>query len=130
MYFYQNGAYRDVNPLGVLGEPPVPSHPEEEHRLRSNQLTFARLKLKAAQDQFNELDERLSFANPSDPDAAIAELKKLKAVVTERQKLVAAAEEALSQTAWGKQRAAMAQQEKEQKQRMAAFQHRRKSVKI
>src|ERR1051325_9437780 len=76
MYFYADGAMRDVMPIGVLMEPPVPSDPEKEYQLRHNQLRYHQLRHAAAVDAFNELDEQLSTTTPSNPTAAIAELKR------------------------------------------------------
>src|SRR5688572_23839304 len=79
--YYADGATREVNPLGALVEPPSPSTPEGEWILESNKLLFAKLKLQAAVNEFEQENERLCHWVPSNPDAALANLKRLQTII-------------------------------------------------
>jgi hypothetical protein len=128
--YYANGAVRDANPMGALIEPPNPDTPQKEWAVRSNQLQFYKLKLQKAVDEFDDLNTRLAYSVPSDPDGELAKLEKLAAVVEERKKLVATAEAALQDTRWGRQRAEARQHQQEQEERIAKFNQRRRAIRI
>src|SRR5689334_9072338 len=90
-WIYPNGAYRDLNPLGVLAEP-MAGTKEAEHRNAENVLTFYRLKLKLAVQNFDEFNFRLSTTLPTNPGKALAELERLQDIVEGCKKEMAAAE--------------------------------------
>jgi hypothetical protein len=129
-WYYPDGALRDADPIGVLMEPPDASNPEGEYRLAAHKLKFARLKMKVAVDAFDHQNTILAHTLPSDPDAALAELKQLGKVVEAKKALVAEAEAALSETKWEKQRAANRRAEEEQKQRLSTFQQARREIRV
>ena len=94
-YWYEDGAYRDEDPLGVLAEPPDPGTDQGEFSLLQRKLRFYQAKLKTAVRQFESLRESLLYSVPADEEAALKKLEELRQIVEVRQEEVRRAESAL-----------------------------------
>jgi|GEM_PF-6723121 hypothetical protein len=129
-WFYADGAMRDMNPIGILMEPPDSGTDEGEYKMALHKLKFAQLKLQTAVSEFDQLNTRLAHTIPMDPDADLAELKRLAKVVESRKKLVTEAEEGVANTRWGRRRAELRRADEEQRQRMADFNEKRRSIRV
>ena len=130
MWYYPNGARRDCHPLGVLAEPPDDSTRDGAFRKAENIVTYHRLKLKSAAGAFNELNFRLSTALPPNPKKAIAELKRLQAVVDECKRELADAEAKRDSTEVAKHRKQIKEARDAERDAFAKFQHERRSIRI
>jgi hypothetical protein len=130
--FYADGSYREKEEFGIMWDSASVDrrNAELEWRVQSNIVQFYRLKLESAVTEFDDLNTRLNFSSPSDPDAEIAKLKRLQLVVTQRRKELAQAEAALEKTQWGRQRQAHQEAQQERVQRAAEFQSRRRAIRI
>ncbi len=128
--YFADGAMRDADPIGVLMPPPDAGSAEGEYKLANNKLTFAKLKLKAAVDEFDDLNTRLANIMPNEPDVEIARLKQLAKLVEERKTLVTQATAALEKTEWGGNRVSILRRQQEERQRIDEFQRTRQSIRI
>jgi hypothetical protein len=128
--YYADGSMREFSLYGALVDPPNARTVEGEFMLAENRLKFASLKLQAAVNEFDELNERLSVANPANPAAEIEKLKHLQQLVTERQRIKADAETALENTHLGQKRAQRRQRWQEEEQRRLEFQQARRAIRI
>ena len=129
-FYYPDGAYRDVNPLGVLAEPRDPRAKEGAHRNAENVVLFHRLKLKHAVAKFDELNFRLSTALPAQPRKALAELERLQAVVDQCKKEHDAAVEKLDSTEIGRFRKEMKKGAEDERRRFHEFQRKRAAIRV
>lgn len=129
-WYYSDGAFRDVNKMGILADPLPPTSPENIHRNAERVVTFHRLKLKHAVQKFDDLDFRLSSTVPHDPKAALAELKQLEAHVQKCRRELAAAQAKLDATEIGKRRKEMKTWRAEELQKFQEFQQQRRAIKI
>src|SRR4051812_5754553 len=104
--YFRDGSYRERSPMGLLYDVALLDKrlPDIEWAVTQNVVTFYRLKLKQAVDQFDELQTVLAHSVPADPDAELAKLQRLQVVVTQRQAELAKAEGALAETQWGRAR--------------------------
>lgn len=127
---YADGAYRDINPLGILADPPTPDTVEGEYLLAHRKLQFTQLKLKAAVREFDELNTRLAHCIPADEEAELAKLKRLKDHVDACKELVTAAEDAVANTRHGKHQADMRRQQEEEQVKWKEFQSRRREIRV
>jgi hypothetical protein len=131
--FYKDGSYREnAQPYGILFDATTRDmrRPDLEYEVYSNIVKFYRLKLEEAVRQFDDLNTKLAHSIPADPDADLAELKRLQGVVQERKQELAEAEAALQQTSWGRARAARVRSDAEARQRYAEFQRQRELIRI
>jgi hypothetical protein len=128
-WYYPDGAYRDVNPLGVLAEP-WPDTPEGLHRNASNILAFYRLKFEHARRQFNGLHVQLENWIPNQPSEALAELRRLQGLVETSRKELAAAQKKFSSTEIEKRRQQLRRGDVEERIRIQAFHEERRKIQI
>jgi hypothetical protein len=130
--FYADGSIREKGPYGVMWDATSAdrNRPELEWQVQTNIVEFYRLKLADAVAEFDELNTRLAFTVPVDPNAEIAKLQRLQTVVEARRKELAQAEEALGNTQWGRARRDAREAEQERRQRAADFQQRRRAIRI
>jgi hypothetical protein len=129
-WYYPNGAYRDVNTMGLLAEPPSPRTPEGQFQLATNILRFHQGKLNKAVEEYDELNTRLSRHLPADEELALRQLRELKQIVDERKGEVEKAQAALDDTQFMRQRRMRMQAQAEELQRFKDFQKRRQALKV
>lgn len=129
-HYYPDGAKRDVDPLGALVEPPDPATPQGEWDRAQNKLMFWKCKLNAAVNQFDDLNTRLAHTIPADPDAELAVLKKLQALIGDLKEQVTQAETALANTRRGKTREEMRRRRDEEMRRFNEFQEARRTIRV
>jgi hypothetical protein len=129
-WYYSNGAFRDIEPLGLLADPMDPSTREGEYRNAENIVTFYRLKRGEAAAKFDALNNQLKFHVPARPKEALAELKRLAAEVQKCSRELGKAIAKKDSTEIGRYRKAVKKSEEEQKQRSEEFQQLRKAIRI
>ncbi|MHC1769013.1 MAG: hypothetical protein AB9869_32805 [Verrucomicrobiia bacterium] len=129
--YYGDGAVLEDFGYGVFHFPPDPkAGDEQEYLLYWRKLKFAQLKLRRAVKAFDNLNTILAQGRPADPDAALADLKRLQAAVNQQKALVAQAERTLSDTARGRAQAAARRQREEEDRRIAEFQSQREAIRV
>jgi hypothetical protein len=90
--YYSDGANRDLTPEGLLQEPLA-----NEFERQQAIVYYYRGRLQAVVTAFNDLKEKLKFSGATDRDREqLIELKKLQAMVTERNAELQTAQAALS----------------------------------
>jgi hypothetical protein len=129
-YFYANGAYRDVNPFGVLADPPDTRTSDGERQRAQNIFKFYRFKLAAAVREFDELNTRLAHLIPADEETELFKLKELQKKVNACKAELQKAQEALDATELGRRRINSRRAIEEERERIADFQKRRLSIRI
>ena len=122
-FFYPNGAYREVMPEGALVDPP-----EDEWERLQNIRSFHKGKLAKAIHEFEDFRESITHAFPD--KASMSELKRLQAVVGEKQAAFDAASKALENTQHGKRLAERKLQAAENAQRQSEWASSVRAVRI
>ena len=106
-FWYADGASRDINPIGLLADPPNADTDRGAYDLAVNKLCFGKAKLRAKTAEFDELKESLTFGRPNDGGASeLNRLKELRSIVQAADKDVRKAEAALRATRLGRQQQA------------------------
>lgn len=95
--YFPDGAFRDANPLGILGDPP-----EDLYLRAQNKVTYWETRFKEAQTEFEDKKEMLlSFAKSPytslDVEEAKRQLKGLRTRVRLRQRKLEAAKDELEE---------------------------------
>lgn len=129
-YFYPDGAYRDINPFGVLAEPQSGNAPAAIHANMERIVMFYELKKRDAVKRFDELDFHLLTSLPGNPARKLAELERLRSAVAECQKELDAAKAKLDATEVARQRKAIKEAQDEEKARFQEFQKQRRAIRI
>jgi hypothetical protein len=130
--YYADGSVREIAAWGAMWDSSEAdqSQADLEWQVQSNIVQFFRLKLADAVAQFDGLNTRLQFSTPDDPDAEIAELKRLQFLVMERKKELARAEEALANTQFGRATRQRREAAQERDEKNAEFHRRRRAIRI
>lgn len=128
--YFRTGAYREIDPRGLWAEPPNTTTEEGEYEKAKNILKFFQLRLKAAVTEFDELNTRLAYTLPMNPEAEIEKLKDLAGVVETRKSELVKAETALENTRIGKARKLFLQARIEELERIERFQKQRRAIRI
>jgi len=123
-WYYANGAKMEDDSLGAMCEPLG-----NEYENLKNICCYHQGQLAQAVRQFDVFKEQLMMA-PSPDRAAVDELKRLQAVVGERNQAVEKAKQRLADTPEGKRREEIRQYDAEQKAALASFKDIVKSVRI
>jgi hypothetical protein len=129
-YWYEDGAYRDEDPMGVLSEPPDPSTEDGECSLLERKLRFYRAKFKKAVKQFESLRESLSCSVPADEEAALEKLEELRQIVEVRQEEVRRAEDKLDNSSIGVTRRGVREFQAKESARYDEWRSKLRSVRI
>jgi hypothetical protein len=129
-WWYKNGAFRDVHPLGVLADPINRGTPEDEFRNAENVVRFHQVKLAHYKKEFDELNARLQYVNPHDPEKQLATLRKLQSLARQAKKELAEAEKKLAATKIAKGRQTVKASFGAEDRRMEEFQKKRRTIRI
>lgn len=130
MWWYPDGASRDVDKNGVMKDPWPGNSPESIVKNADNVVTFHTVKLKYYVTKFDEMNERLMFTVPANQKAALEELKKLQLAVQKSKRELAAAEAKRDATEIGRRRKSLAEARQEERSRFHEFQQQRRSIRI
>jgi hypothetical protein len=122
--YYENGANRDMWPLGILLEPPA----DEYERLR-NILRYHEGRQVEAVRQFDNFKEELMMSGCPD-GAGLDRLRALGKTVAERNKAVEVAKANLAATDKAKQIEANRQWDAEQRKQIKEFQNQVQAIRV
>lgn len=128
-FYYPDGAYRDVDRLGLLAEPPDKHTPEGEYKRARFILKFHKLKLSKKVEAFDSLNTRLAHLASADM-LALEQLSKLQKEVIQQQAEVRAAEEQLAQTETGRMIKMQKEGREAESRRLQEFHQLRRSIRI
>jgi hypothetical protein len=130
--YYANGAYRDVNPLGLLANPSDPTTRQGAHRNAEIAVLHFKCKLRVAVEAFDQLNAQISTTLPQRHDRSriLADLRKLRDAVEEAKKELALAEEKFASTEIEQRRKRVREAEEERRQEWQEFHEQRQKIRI
>lgn len=122
--YYANGAQRDSDPLGALIDPPA-----DEYARLSNILRYHQGRCAAAVREFDHLKEELEASGCPQPEG-LDQLRRLQAIVSERNQAVNAAKARLEETGTGQRLQASRRIDAEIKQEMDDYREALRQIRI
>ena len=130
---YPDGAFRDPQPEGILADPP-----SDDFERLSIIVRFWQALTDDAVEEFDSIKRGVEMFSrdsarrygPSDPDATIAKLERLKAIVEERRERLNAAKAKLENTEKYKERKKREDQESANQSEWSEFQRRVNEIEI
>jgi hypothetical protein len=122
--YYADGSYRDVDPVGVLAEPP-----SSDFERLSNIVTYHKARLAKTITAFQDLKEQLLSSGP-EQEEGLAKLAGLKAEVKKRRAALNKAEQNLALTETAQARRGHEEFLHEERQRQSAWRARVKEVQL